>query len=99
MVTELERQHRGIMKKDKSYFGTYTTKQISMIEGEYYTVRFDSDFFNEDGYYLFTKSQAKTIYDRLIKDLVVVVREGIKKDREYASDLIMEMVIEPVRYH
>lgn len=70
-----------------------------MIESEYFVIRFDGDFFNEDGYYLFTFSQAKTIYRKLAADLAEVVREGIKKDKELASDMLLGLVIEPVRYH
>ena len=87
------------MKNNKYPFGTYTMKQISMIEADYYVIRFDGDYFNEDGYYLFTKSQANNIYAKLVKDLAAVVQQGIKKDREYAADIMLEMIIEPVRYH
>lgn len=87
------------MTDNKYVFGTYTLKQISLIESEYFVVRFDSDFFNQDGYYLFTKSQAKEIYKKLVYDLSSVVQQGIQKDREYASDIILGMIIEPVRYH
>lgn len=80
-------------------FGSYTLKQVSMIESEYFVIRFDGDFFNEDGYYLFTMSQAKTIYRKLVADLSSVVHEGVKKDKELASEIMLGMVIEPVRYH
>ena len=84
---------------NKYIFGSYTLKQISMIEADYYVVRFDSDFHNEEGYYLFTKSQANTIYSKLTKDLASVVQRGTQKDREYASEIILGMAVEPVRYH
>lgn len=96
---ELERQHRGIMKKDNFYFGSYTIKQISMIESEYFVIHFDGDFFNQEGYYLFTMSQAKKIYSGLIKDLVAVIHEGVQKDKDYAKEIMLGMIIEPVRYH
>ena len=87
------------MKNDNFYFGNYTLKQISAIESEYFVVRFDGDFFNDEGYYLFTKSQAKTLYSRLVKDLASAIHHGVKKDRELAAEIMLEMVIEPVRYH
>lgn len=87
------------MAENKYVFGTYTLKQISMIESQYFVVRFDGDYFNEDGYYLFTMPQAKEIYKKLVYDLSSVVQQGVQKDREYASDIILGMIIEPVRYH
>ena len=70
-----------------------------MIEADYYTVRFDSDFYNSDGYYLFTKSQANKIYSGLVKDLVGVIHQGTPKDKKYAKEIMLGMIVEPVRYH
>jgi hypothetical protein len=80
-------------------FGTYTMKQISMIESDYYVIHFEGDFFNENGYYLFTQSQAKSIYTKLAKDLASVVQHGVQRDKVQAADLILGMTVEPVRYH
>jgi len=38
------------MKDNEQIFGSYTIRQVSMIEAEYFVIRFDGDFFNEDGY-------------------------------------------------
>jgi len=87
------------MKDNEQIFGSYTIRQVSMIEAEYFVIRFDGDFFNEDGYMLFTMSQAKEIHKSLTSDLSSVIKNGIKKDKEYALQLLREMIIEPVRYH
>jgi hypothetical protein len=44
-------------------------------------------------------SQAKKIYSGLIKDLVAVIHEGVQKDKDYAKEIMLGMIIEPVRYH
>jgi hypothetical protein len=87
------------MSNNEFVFGSYTIKQVSMIESEYFVIRFDGDFFAEDGYMLFTMSQAKATYRNLVNDLSSVIKNGIQKDKEYALQLILGMVIEPVRYH
>lgn len=87
------------MKDNEQIFGSYTLKQVSMIESEYFVIRFDGDFFNEDGYMLFTMSQAREIHKSLVSDLSSVIKNGIPKDKLYALELILGMVIEPVRYH
>lgn len=70
-----------------------------MIESEYFVIRFDSDFFNEDGYMLFTMLQAKAIHKSIVSDLSSVIKNGIQKDKEYALELLLGMIVEPVRYH
>ena len=70
-----------------------------MIESEYFVIRLDGDFFNEDGYMLFTMLQAKAIHKSIISDLSSVIKNGIQKDKAYALELILGLVIEPVRYH
>lgn len=86
------------MAKKQSFFG-YSDKEVAQMEAALFYIQFGGDAVAEEGYYLFTKAEAKRVYNKMLKDLVGIVADGNPKDKQYALDLIMGFVVKPMRLH
>ena len=87
------------MKKKRSPFVTYTTDDILASEEDTYVIQVGEDFFSTDTDITFGKNAADSYYEQVVMALKDQLKNGNKKDRKEARDLLQSVRIIPLRFH
>jgi hypothetical protein len=86
------------MKNKSPYIG-YSEEEVKKMEMESYLLQFGGDFILEDKYYLFNKKDISKLYKKTLKRVTDIVNSGSEKDKKFALDLLLGLVIVPMRLH
>lgn len=87
------------MKKKKKSFVTYTVDEVFASEENTYVIQVGPDLFSTDTRLSFTKKMAEHYYDQIILALEDQIKNGNKKDRKEAKNILKNFRILPLRFH
>lgn len=85
--------------KKKSPFVTYTTDEVFASEENCYVIQTGKDLFATDTRLSFTKKMADHYYDTIILALEDKLKNGTKKDKKEAKNILKNFRIMPLRFH
>lgn len=85
--------------KKKSPFVEYTTDEILASEKNAYVIQIGKDLFSTDTKLSFTKAAADHYYDQIMVALEDQLKNGSKKEKRIAKQIVENFRILPLRFH
>lgn len=84
-------------KTDKSPFLGFTTEEVLASEACSFVIQVGSDFFVHDGMMVFSQKSAVTYYNKILVQVIDVMNNGNKKQKEHAQRVLWGLKILPLR--
>lgn len=87
------------MNKNKSPFKGLTVEEVRRAEINTFVVLIGNDFYNKNGCFTFTLSQAEKHYEILLENILITLDEGTAKQKKAALSCLSRLHILPLRLH
>lgn len=85
------------MAKQKSPFIGLTTQEVNRAERDSFVIIIGNDFYNKDGEYVYSLSQAEKYYEILLENILYTIESGSAKQRNAAIKCLENLHIRPLR--
>ena len=85
------------MAKQKSPFKGFTLQEVKRAEQNSFVVRIGNDFYNNDGNFVFTQSQAEKHYETLLDNILYTIKNGNQKQKTAAEKCLLSLHIQALR--
>lgn len=84
-------------KVSTSPFRGYSVEEVLESEACSYVIQVGSDLFEKDGMLVFSKKNAITHYNRILKQVYGYLDSGTRKEKESAKRVLMNLRVLPLR--
>ena len=73
--------------------------EILMAERNSFVVRIGNEFYNKDGEFIFTQSQAEKHYNILLYNIIKTIESGSERQKIAAEKCFVTLQVLPLRIH
>jgi hypothetical protein len=87
------------MARTKSPFVSLSLAEVNKAERSSYVLQIGNEFYNKDGNFIFTGSQAEKYYDTLLVNILYTIDNGTPKQVDAAMRCLSRLHIWPLRLH
>lgn len=84
-------------KEPKSPFKHFSVEEVFAAESCSYVILVGTDFYVNQGRMVFSKQAAARYYNHILNQVVDLMRNGTKKQKEHANRVIMSLKVLPLR--
>lgn len=88
-----------LMSNKNSPFKNGTIQEVFRAEIDSYIIQVGSDFYDNDGDYTFSSSQASKNYNIILKNILYSLANGNEKQKKAAARCLLNLHILPLRIH
>jgi hypothetical protein len=85
------------MAKTKSPFRGLTLEEVSRAERNSFVVQIGNEFYNKEGDFVFTQSQAEKCYETLLDNILYTLDNGNDKQKSAAMKCLEKLHVYPLR--
>ena len=85
------------MPNEKSPFIGFTVEEIFSAEMNSYVIQIGNDFYNKDGNFVFSATQANKHYNILLTNILSTMDKGTFKQKTAALKCLGKLLVYPLR--
>jgi len=88
-----------VPRKKQSFFDDLTPEEVAAVESSTFVIQVGSDLYCHDGHFTFTRRGAIYHYNKIRTELVHLLSDGDKKERQHARRCLENLRVLPLRIH